>query len=138
MTSAPVWSTLHEVMEYAIVETGGRQYTVHPGDTLKVEKLPLAEEETLELDRVLLVAKDGAVKVGRPLVEGALVKAQVVAQGKAPKVTVFKFKNKIRYKRKRGHRQPYTELKVTEIVDGQRPPARRRRTRSSEVTQDGP
>ena len=125
-------------MEYAIVETGGKQYTVHPGDTLKVEKLPLEEEDSLELDRVLLVAKDGNVKVGQPLVEGALVRAQVVAQGRLPKVTVFKFKNKIRYKRKRGHRQPYTELKVTEIVDGQKPPARRRRTRSSEVTQDGP
>ncbi len=110
-------------MEYAIVETGGKQYTVHPGDTLKVEKLPLAEDESLELDRVLLVAKDGDVKVGHPLVEGARVRAQVVAQGRSPKVVVFKFKNKIRYKRKRGHRQPYTELRVTEIVEGQGPSA---------------
>ena len=106
-------------MEYAVIETGGKQYTVHPGDTLKVEKLPVAEEELLELDRVLLVAKDGEVKVGRPLVEGARVRAQVVGQGRLPKVVVFKFKNKIRYKRKRGHRQPYTQLRVTEIVDGQ-------------------
>ena len=110
-------------MEYAVIVTGGKQYTVHPGDTLKVEKLPVAEDELLELDRVLLVAKDGNVKVGHPLVEGALVKAQVVGQGKAPKILVFKFKNKIRYKRKRGHRQLYTELKVTEIVDGQSAPA---------------
>ena len=124
-------------MEYAIIETGGKQYTVHPGDTLKVEKLPVTDEETLELDRVLLVAKDGNVKVGRPLVEGAVVKAEVVGQGKAPKITVFKYKNKTRYMRKRGHRQHYTELKVTEIVEGQKAPARRRRTRSSEETQDG-
>ena len=124
-------------MEYAIVETGGKQYTVHPGDTLKVEKLPVTDEETLELDRVLLIVKDGNVKVGRPLVEGAVVKAEVVGQGKAPKITVFKFKNKTRYMRKRGHRQPYTELKVTEIVEGQKVPARRRTTRSSEETQDG-
>ena len=124
-------------MEYAIVETGGKQYTVHPGDTLNVEKLPVAEEETLELDRVLLIAKDGNVKVGRPLVEGAVVKAEVVAQGKAPKVMVFKFKNKIRYKRTRGHRQPYTQLRVTEIVEGQKAPVRRRRSRSSEETSDG-
>ena len=110
-------------MEYAVIVTGGKQYTVHPGDTLKVEKLPVAEDDLLELDRVLLVAKDGNVKVGHPLVEGALVKAQVVGQGKAPKILVFKFKNKIRYKRKRGHRQLYTELKVTEIVDGQTAPA---------------
>ena len=72
-------------MEYAVIVTGGKQYTVHPGDTLKVEKLPVAEDELLELDRVLLVAKDGNVKVGHPLVEGALVKAQVVGQGKGSK-----------------------------------------------------
>ncbi|MDP6101941.1 MAG: 50S ribosomal protein L21 [Dehalococcoidia bacterium] len=105
-------------MDYAIVETGGKQYTVHPGDTLQVEKLSAAQEEVLELDQVLLVAKDGIVKVGQPLVEGARVKAEVVEHGKAPKVTVFKFKPKVRYKRKVGHRQQYTELKITEIVDG--------------------
>jgi large subunit ribosomal protein L21 len=113
-------------MDYAIVETGGKQYTVHPGDTLQVEKLSAAQEEVLELDRVLLVAKDGIVKVGQPLVEGARVKAEVVEHGKAPKVTVFKFKPKVRYKRKVGHRQQYTELKITEIVDGEQPPAPRR------------
>jgi large subunit ribosomal protein L21 len=83
-----------------------------------VEKLSAAQEEVLELDQVLLVAKDGIVKVGQPLVEGARVKAEVVEHGKAPKVTVFKFKPKVRYKRKVGHRQQYTELKITEIVDG--------------------
>ena len=105
-------------MEYAVVETGGKQYTVHPGDILQVEKLAVAPEEALELDKVLLVAKDGNVKIGQPLVEGAKVRAEVVGNGKAPKVIVFKFKPKVRYKRKVGHRQQYTELKVTEIVHG--------------------
>ncbi|MFH1560801.1 MAG: 50S ribosomal protein L21 [Chloroflexota bacterium] len=105
-------------MEYAVVETGGKQYTVHPGETLQVEKLPSAPEEVLELDRVLLIARDGNVTVGQPLIEGARVKAEVVGNGKAAKVIVFKYKNKTRYKRKVGHRQQYTQLRVTEIVDG--------------------
>jgi large subunit ribosomal protein L21 len=105
-------------MEYAVVETGGKQYTVHPGDTLQVEKLAYPPEESLELDRVLLIAKDGNVKVGQPLVEGAKVMVEVVSHGKAPKVTAFKYKNKTRYKRKVGHRQQYTQIRVTEIVDG--------------------
>ena len=125
-------------MEYAIIVTGGKQYTVHPGETLRVEKLPYAEEEVLELDRVLMVAKDGNVKVGQPLVEGAIVKAEVVAHGKSPKVTVFKYKHKVRYQRKVGHRQQYTELKVTEILDGEQATARRRRVaRPSGATPDG-
>ena len=106
-------------MDYAIVETGGKQYTVHPGDTLRVEKLPHADEDVLELDRVLLVSRDGAVKVGQPLVEGARVRAEVVGDGKARKIIVLKFKPKVRYKRKTGHRQQYTELRITEIVEGE-------------------
>ena len=106
-------------MDYAIVETGGKQYTVHPGDTLRVEKLPHADEDVLELDRVLLVSRDGAIKVGQPLVEGARVRAEVVGDGKARKIIVLKFKPKVRYKRKTGHRQQYTELRITEIVEGE-------------------
>lgn len=106
-------------MDYAIVETGGKQYTVRPGDTLQVEKLPHAADEALELDRVLLLSRDGVVKVGQPLVEGASVRAEVVGNGRSRKVTVLKFKPKVRYKRKTGHRQPYTELRITEIVGGE-------------------
>ena len=125
-------------MEYAIIETGGKQYTVHPGETLQVEKLPYAPEDVMELDQVLLIAKEGNVKVGQPLVEGAMVKAEVVGHGKSPKVTVFKYKNKIRYQRKVGHRQQYTQLKVIEIIDGEPAPVRRRRAaRPSGATQDG-
>ena len=120
-------------MEYAVIETGGKQYTVRPGETLQVEKLAVPEDTLLELDRVLMIVKDGNVKVGQPLVEGAKVKAQVVGQGKAPKVTVFKFKRKVRYQRKRGHRQLYTRIQVTEILDGEKAPPRRRASRTSRV-----
>ena len=106
-------------MDYAIVETGGKQYTVRPGDTLQVEKLPHAQDEALELDRVLLLSRDGVVKVGQPVVEGASVRAEVVGNGRSRKITVLKFKPKVRYKRKTGHRQPYTELRITEIVGGE-------------------
>ena len=105
-------------MEYAVLETGGKQYTVHTGDTLQVERLPFAQDDTVEFDRVLLVVKEGSLKIGRPLVEGAKVIAEVVDNGKAPKVIVFKYKPKIRYKKKIGHRQLYTQIKVTEIIDG--------------------
>ena len=124
-------------MEYAVIETGGKQYTVHPGETLQVEKLSSAPQETLELDRVLLIARDGNIKVGQPLIEGARVKAEVVGNGKAPKVTAFKYKNKTRYKRKIGHRQQYTQLKIIEIVEGEQTPVRRRAPRSRRVTPDG-
>ena len=103
-------------MEYAVIETGGKQYTVHPGDTIKVERLGVHEEGLVELDRVLMVARDGAYSIGKPVVEGAKVKAEIIAEGKAPKIIVFKFKNKTRYRRKRGHRQLFTELRITEIV----------------------
>ena len=106
-------------MDYAIVETGGKQYTVRPGDTLRVEKLPHAQDDSLELDRVLLLSKDGVVKIGQPLVEGASVKADVIGNGKSRKVTVLRFKPKVRYKRMTGHRQQYTQLKITEIVEGE-------------------
>ena len=106
-------------MDYAIVETGGKQYTVRPGDTLQVEKLPHDQENTLELDRVLLLSRDGVVKVGQPVVEGASVRAEVIGDGKSRKITVLKFKPKVRYKRKTGHRQPYTQLRITEIVEGE-------------------
>ena len=135
----PILSALQSLMamEYAVIKTGGKQYTVHPGDTIHVEKLPSAQEEVLELDSVLLIAKDGNVKVGQPLVEGAKVRAQVVEHGKAPKVIVFKYKPKVRYKRKIGHRQQYTELKIMEIVDGEPATGRRPASRSRKVTPDG-
>ena len=124
-------------MEYAVIKTGGKQYTVHPGDTIQVEKLSSAQAEVLELDNVLLIAKDGNVKIGHPLVEGAKVRAEVVEHGKAPKIIVFKYKAKVRYKKKVGHRQQYTELKIIEIVDEEQAQTPRRASRARKVTPDG-
>jgi large subunit ribosomal protein L21 len=101
---------------YAILETGGRQYKVRPGDTLEVEKLPAEVGETVELDRVLMLADEDDVSIGKPLVEGARVVAEVVDQHRGPKIIVFKYKAKVRYRRKTGHRQSLTTLRVKEIL----------------------
>ncbi len=101
---------------YAVVETGGKQYKVAPGDTLAVERLPAEAGATIELDRVLLVAGDEGVEVGRPLVAGARVVAEVVEQTKGDKIIVFRYKRKVRYRRKTGHRQRLTRLRIKEIA----------------------
>lgn len=100
---------------YAIVETGGKQYRVQEGDTLYVEKLPLEAGQTVDIDRVLMVGKDGQVKVGSPNVEGAKVTLEVVRHGKGRKIIVFKYKPKKNYRRKQGHRQPFTQVVVKSI-----------------------
>lgn len=100
---------------YAVVSTGGKQYRVQEGDVLFVEKLNAEVDSTVELTEVLAVSNGETLKVGTPVVEGAKVVAKVVAQGKAKKVTVFKYKAKKDYRRKNGHRQPYTKLVVEKI-----------------------
>lgn len=100
---------------YAIIETGGKQYKVAPGSVIQVEKLEAKEGETVTFDKVLFVNKDGQVKVGTPTVEGATVKGTVKEHGKGKKVVVFKYKPKKNYRRKQGHRQPYTKVVVDEI-----------------------
>jgi len=99
----------------AVVETGGKQYRVREGDTIFVEKLPGDAGDSVTLDRVLLVSDDNGVKVGNPTVEGAKVHAKVAKQGKNKKVVVYKFKAKKNYRRKQGHRQPYTKLTIDAI-----------------------
>ena len=100
---------------YAIVRSGGKQYRVQAGDTIRVESLPGDDGDPIELDDVLMVSNEGEVTIGTPTVAGAKVSAQVTAQGKAKKVVVFKYKAKTRYRRKNGHRQHYTDLRVTGI-----------------------
>ncbi|HEY5523949.1 MAG TPA: 50S ribosomal protein L21 [Clostridium sp.] len=99
---------------YAVVKTGGKQYRVQEGDVLFVEKLDAEVEAIVELTEVLAVGGE-TLKVGAPLVEGAKVIAKVIAQGKAKKVIVFKYKRKKDYRRKNGHRQPYTKLIIEKI-----------------------
>jgi large subunit ribosomal protein L21 len=100
---------------YAIVETGGKQYRVQPGQTIQVEKLAVPVGDSVTLDRVLMVADGQDVTVGRPTVEGATVQATVVGEGKARKVVIFKYLPRHRYRRKKGHRQPFTRLKIDSI-----------------------
>ncbi|MEW6233299.1 MAG: 50S ribosomal protein L21 [Chloroflexota bacterium] len=102
--------------QYAIVETGGKQYRVSVGDRVDIESLPFEEGESVELDRVLLVVDGGQVKVGQPTVPGAKVKATVVANDRGKKILVFKYKPKVRYRRRLGHRQTFTRLEINEIV----------------------
>jgi len=101
---------------YAVVETGGKQYKVAPGDTLQVELLPAEVGATVELDRVLLVGDGDAVQLGQPMVAGARVVAEVVAHEKGDKIIVFRYKRKVRYRRKTGHRQRLTRLLVKDIA----------------------
>ena len=94
---------------------GGKQYKVQEGDVIKVEKLGAEAGSEVTFDQVLLVG-DGEVKVGTPTVEGASVKATVVAEGKGKKVIVYRYKRKTGYHKKNGHRQPYTQVKIDKII----------------------
>jgi len=100
---------------YAVIATGGKQYRVGIGDTLMVEKLPASVGETVVLDQILMVSGEDGVKIGRPTVDGATVTAEVVREGKTRKVLVYKYRPKQRYRRKKGHRQQVTTLKITAI-----------------------
>jgi large subunit ribosomal protein L21 len=100
----------------AVIQTGGKQYLVKAGDTVKVEKLDAKDGASVNFDALLVADESGAdTKVGAPTVKGAKVSTKVLGQGRHEKVVTFKFKNKIRYKRKAGHRQEYTALKIEDI-----------------------
>jgi large subunit ribosomal protein L21 len=100
---------------YAIIQTGGKQYKVTEGSVLKIEKLNVEPGDRLTLDQVLMVSDDNEVRVGNPLVANAQVIATVLEQGRNKKVIVYKFKKRKNYRRKQGHRQPYTKIKVEKI-----------------------
>ena len=108
----PLWGG---VLMYAVLKTGGKQYRVQEGDVIFVEKLNAEVESTVELTEVLAVSNGENLTVGAPLVSGAKVVAKVAAQGKAKKITVFKYKPKKDYRKKTGHRQPYTKLVIEKI-----------------------
>jgi len=100
---------------YAIIETGGKQYQVNEGDVLFIEKLDVAAEETISFDKVIAVGKEDGIAVGTPYVAGAAVSATVLKNGKARKITVFTYKSKKSEKKKQGHRQPYTQVRIEAI-----------------------
>ena len=99
----------------AIIKTGGKQYIVSPGDKIKIEKLDIEKGNSVKFSEVLLYEKDNEVIIGTPLVEGAKVLGKVLQHGKADKVVVFKYKPKTRYRKKKGHRQPFTCVEITKI-----------------------
>lgn len=101
---------------YAIVETGGKQYRVEENSTLKVEKLNLDLGSKFKLD-ALMINQDGNLTVGNPTIKGAYVEAEVTYNGKAKKINVFKYKAKKNQRKRKGHRQPYSEIKITKIVN---------------------
>ena len=101
---------------YAIVECGGRQYRAEEGGSLTVEKLPYEVGEQIELEKVLLLSGDDGVAVGQPVVSNASVKATVIEQFRGKKILVWKYRPSKRYRRRQGHRQSYTRLRVDEIV----------------------
>ena len=100
----------------AIIETGGKQYRVRQGDTIVVEKLPVDEGQEVVFEKVLMVKTDDELKIGRPLVEGAKVAGTVLEHGKDRKIIVFKYKAKKNYRRKQGHRQPLTRVRIETIL----------------------
>ena len=124
---------------YAIIETGGKQYRVDPGQAIDVERLDAPEGDTVELDRVLLIADGDRVTIGTPIVDGAKVVATSKGEGKGDKVIVFKYKPKVRYRKKTGHRQFYTRLVIDKIVGPgvteEKP--KKPRKRKKEVTESG-
>ena len=101
---------------YAIIKTGGKQYKVSVGDEIFVEKLDGEAEDKIIFDEVLAVEDDGGFKVGTPVIDGAKVEGEIVKQGKSKKIIVFKYKPKKNYRRKQGHRQPYTRVRIEKIV----------------------
>ena len=100
---------------YAVIKTGGKQHRVSTGDLLSVETIAGNRGDAVVFDQVLMVVREGDIRVGTPLVEGAKVVGEIVAQIKGPKLTVFKMKRRKGYSKKTGHRQPLTRMKITEI-----------------------
>jgi large subunit ribosomal protein L21 len=105
-------------MPFAVVQTGGKQHRVEPGQTIDVEKLPGEAGDTVELTEVLLVGQDDGIEHGKPLVDGAKVVARVDKQFRARKIIVLKYKPKVRYRKRTGHRQSLTRITIEEIVTG--------------------
>lgn len=126
---------------YAIVRSGGKQYRVEVGSKIQVERLKAAEGDKVELVDVLLLADGEKVTAGNPMVAGAKVTAQVVEHGRGPKAVVFKYKAKVRFRKRTGHRQPYTRLAIEEIVlpgsDVAPKKARRSRAKKQEEESEG-
>ena len=102
---------------FAVIKTGGKQYLVNPGTKLKIEKLDAREGDSFAFNEVLLTVDKDEVKIGTPLIEGTYAEARVMRQGRAKKVIVFRYHPKTRYRKKKGHRQEFTEVEIQKIVN---------------------
>ena len=102
-------------MKFAVIETGGKQYRVFAGQKVKIEKLPGEAGASISFNNVLLTADEGAVKVGTPNVAGAKVEAKVLRQARSRKEIVFRYHSKVRYRKKKGHRQHFTEVEIVKV-----------------------
>jgi large subunit ribosomal protein L21 len=100
---------------YAVIETGGKQYKVQNGDVITIEKLGVEVGETVEFDKVLVLSDDQGLQVGKPYIDGVAVGAEVVENGRGKKIVIFKYKNKKDYRKKQGHRQPFTTVEIKTI-----------------------
>lgn len=103
---------------YAVIESGGKQHRVEPGEVLQLEKLDVDEGGTVDFDKVMLIGEGDKVQVGTPYVEGGKVTAEVIGHGRGDKVTIIKLKRRKHYRRQAGHRQSFTEVKIKEISGG--------------------
>jgi len=103
-------------MIHAIIETGGKQYRVKEGDVIFIEKLPEQADGKITLSNILAITDDGSIKIGTPFVEGAAVGATILKNGKSKKIIVYKMHAKKGYRRKQGHRQPYTKVQIDSIT----------------------
>ena len=103
---------------YAVIESGGKQHRVEPGEVLKLEKLAAAEGETINFDKVMMIGEGSDIKIGAPFVEGGKVTAEVMSHGRGDKVTIIKMRRRKHYRRQAGHRQSYTQVKITDISGG--------------------
>jgi len=100
---------------FAVIETGGKQYRVSEGDKIKVEKLDATDGSSFVFDKVLMIAEGDKVNVGKPYIKSGKVEAKILRNGRHKKIIIFKFKPKKRYRKKAGHRQPFTEIQITKI-----------------------
>jgi large subunit ribosomal protein L21 len=119
---------------YAVIRTGGKQYKVAPQDVLQIEKIEGAAGDTVNFSDVLMVAGEGAPTFGAPLVSGAAVSAEVVEQGRGPKVIIFKKKRRQNYRRKRGHRQELTTVRILEILTDGKAPVKAAKAKPAEAS----
>jgi large subunit ribosomal protein L21 len=103
---------------YAVIESGGMQFKVQEGDTVRVPVFVSEPGQNIDMDKVMLISDKDNVRIGKPYIDGASVSAEVIGRGKDTKVTVFKFKRRVKYRVKRGHRQQFTELRITSINSG--------------------